>query len=95
MTEPANRDAVPHQRRGGRWQFGLGPLLGTLMILCIPFALWGAVLRANEADQHWLMLLCAMVPLGVMLLVAAAVYVGSWLRSRRRSRALLDDDRWT
>jgi hypothetical protein len=75
-------------------QFGLGALLGTLMLLCIPFALWGAVLRANEADQFWLMLLCTAAPLGVTMLLALSVSARRLLRRRRRSRTPRDEDKW-
>jgi hypothetical protein len=95
MTEPASHNPLPPKRNAQRWQFGLSALLGTLMILCIPFALWGAVLRANEADQFWLMTLCAAAPLGVMILVAFSVSAGRLLRKRRRSSAVpLDDETW-
>lgn len=94
MAEPANPNPSP-QRTAPRFQFGLGALLGTLMLLCVPFALWGAVLRANEADQFWLMLLCAAAPLGVTILVAFSVSVGRFLRNRRRNRMQRDDDPWS
>ncbi|HEV3344608.1 MAG TPA: hypothetical protein VG125_29805 [Pirellulales bacterium] len=96
MVEPANHDQLPREKNARHWQFGLSALLGTLMILCVPFALWGAVLRANQADQSWLMALCMAAPLGVMILVSLAASAGRFLRKRRRKPAVAraDDDTW-
>jgi uncharacterized membrane protein YcjF (UPF0283 family) len=80
-------NARPPQRRRRQWQFGLAALLGTMMLLCLPFALWGAVLRANQADQFWLMLMCAAAPLGVLTLTAVTVSVGRIVRNWRRKSA--------
>jgi hypothetical protein len=85
--EPADQELPSSQKRGGRWQFGLAALLGTMMLLCLPFALWGAVLRANPADQFWLMVLCAAAPLGVLTLAALSVSAGRFVRSLRRKPA--------
>jgi hypothetical protein len=79
--EARNSDSPPPDIRRRRWQFGLPALLGTMMLLCLPFALWGAVLRANQADQFWLMLLCVITPLGVLVLASITVSVGSTLRN--------------
>lgn len=80
-----------------RWQFGLPALLGTMMLLCLPFAIWGAILRANEADQLMFMLLCIVAPLGVLILAALSVSVGRLVRKLRQRSAAepIDEDETT
>ncbi len=71
-----------------RWQFGLSALIGTMLLLCLPFAIWGAILRANETDQLLLMLLCTAAPVGVLVLAALTVSVTHFVqRLRRRKHA--------
>lgn len=92
MIDSENTESRPPENRRPRWQFGLSALLGTMMLLCLPFALWGAVLRAREADQFWLILLCVAAPLGVLVLASISVSVGEILRKRRRESAASQDD---
>lgn len=93
MIDSENTVSRPPENRRRRWQFGLPALLGTMMLLCLPFALWGAVLRAKQADQFWLILLCVAAPLGVLFLAGMAVSLGEKLRKRRRkSTAAQNDD---
>jgi hypothetical protein len=77
----AGRTAPP-----SRWQFGLPALLGTMLLLCLPFALWGAILRANPNEEMALMLLCIATPLGVMVLLALSLSIGHALRRARRPK---------
>jgi hypothetical protein len=86
-SQPGINDDEFRRPRRGPWQFGLPALLGTMMLLCLPFALWGAILRANQADQFVLMLVCTAAPLGVLVLTALAVSVGRLVRKIRRSKA--------
>jgi hypothetical protein len=89
MTEsgpPGIQQDQPRRPQGNHWQFGLPALLGTMILLCLPFALWGAILRANQADQFLLMLLCTAAPLGVLTLAALSVSIGRLVRRRRRSK---------
>ena len=72
--------------RPTRWQFGLPALLGTMMLLCLPFALWGAILRANENEQLVLTLLCIATPLGVLVMAALSVSLGRAIHKLRRPR---------
>ncbi|HET6881113.1 MAG TPA: hypothetical protein VFI31_13215 [Pirellulales bacterium] len=76
--------------RGGapasRWQFGLPALLGTMLLLCLPFAIWGAILRANPHEEMVLMLLCIATPLGVMVLAGLSVSLGRALGELRRRK---------
>jgi hypothetical protein len=89
---PPRADGAPHQPaehltpQSTRWQFGLPALLGTMMLLCLPFAIWGAILRANEDEQLVLMLLCIATPLGVLVLAALSVSLRNVLRDLRRAR---------
>ncbi|HVX15661.1 MAG TPA: hypothetical protein VHC22_31030 [Pirellulales bacterium] len=91
MRDRAQVDA-PHENADRprpppiRWQFGLPALLGTMLLLCLPFAIWGAILRANETDQLLLMLLCTAAPLGVLLLAALTVSVIRFVQRLRRRR---------
>ena len=63
-------------RPGGRFQFGMRGLMATIVLLCVPFAIWGGLLRAGrEADGSpriiIFVLLCLAAPMGVMILLAA------------------------
>lgn len=92
MIDSENSSSRPPKHRGSRWQFGLPALLGTMMLLCLPFALWGAILRAKEADQFWLILLCVAAPLVVLSLAGICFWAGEELRKRRRKSAAAQDD---
>lgn len=71
-----------------RWQFGLPALLGTMLLLCLPFAIWGAILRADPDEQLVLTLLCIAAPLGVLVLAAVSVSIARAVREfRRRKRS--------
>lgn len=69
-----------------KWQFGLSALFGTMLLLCIPFAIWGAILRADPDEQLILTLLCIAAPLAVLVLAAAAFSIGRAVRKLRRGK---------
>jgi hypothetical protein len=66
-----------------RWQFGLPALLGTMLLLCLPFAIWGAILRGDPDEQMVLTLLCIAAPLGVLVLAAISVSIAHAIRRLR------------
>lgn len=73
----------PAHPPSGRWQFGLPALLGTMLLLCLPFAVWGAILRANPNEELALTLLCIALPLGVLFVASVSVSVARWARKPR------------
>lgn len=91
-ADPEN-STPPSRPASGRWQFGLPALLGTMLLLCLPFALWGAILRANPNEELALTLLCIALPLGVLILAALSVSVGRLIaKLRRRKSANLGEE---
>ena len=66
-----------------RFQFGMRSLLGTMLLLCIPFAVWGALLRADPSRQFVLVIVCLALP--VMVLFVAGL-IGPAVRLARRMR---------
>jgi hypothetical protein len=84
-----DRPAPPEPGRG-RFQFGMRGLMATMVLLCVPFAIWGGLLRAgkNPGDNSRLfifVLLCVAAPMGVMVALGAAGAVARayrWLRRR-------------
>lgn len=72
-----------------RFQFGLRSLLGTMLLLCVPFAVWGALLRSDPSRQFILVIVCLALPVSVLFvagLVAPAVRLARRLR-RKHARA--------
>jgi hypothetical protein len=57
-----------------------------MLLLCLPFALWGAILRANPNEELALTLLCIALPLGVLILAAVSVSLGRLVRKFRRPK---------
>lgn len=96
---PSGRLPPAASRRSGRFQFGMRGLMATVILLCIPFAIWGGLLRAGgEADGEsrlvLFVLLCVAAPMGVMVLVAAlpaATRIYRRLRPRDRGDQADDD----
>lgn len=70
-----------------RFQFGMRSLLGTMLLLCIPFAVWGALLRADPSRQFIPVILCLAMPVMVLFvagLIGPAVRLARRLRRKRR-----------
>lgn len=68
-----------------RMQFSLFTLCATITLLCVPFAIWGAMLRANQlAPSPLLLLLCVVAPLALMIVVGVVAQVRSWRGRRSR-----------
>jgi hypothetical protein len=81
------RPSMPPPGRG-RFQFGMRGLMATMVLLCVPFAIWGGLLRAGKepGDNSRLfvfVLLCVAAPMGVMVALGAA---GAVARAYRRLR---------
>lgn len=77
-----------------RMQFSLFTLCATITLLCVPFAIWGAMLRANQlAPSPLLLLLCVVAPLALMIVVGVVAQVRSWhARHARRGGPPTADD---
>lgn len=86
-AHPPRADAEDATRRGApppfRWQFSLSALFGTMLLLCVPFAIWGAILRADADEQLMLTVLCIAAPLAVLVATATAFSVRRAIRKRR------------
>lgn len=95
----SGRSSSPAAPRGGRFQFGMRGLMATVVLLCVPFAIWGGLLRADGKDKGdsqlvIFVLLCVGAPMGMMLLLAAlnaAARVYRALRPRNHSAEDEDD----
>lgn len=74
---------APHSPQPWRFQFGMRSLLGTMLLLCIPFAVWGSLLRADPSRQYILVIVCLAMP--VMLLFVAGL-IAPLVRLARRLR---------
>lgn len=90
MNEPKESSLFsnPAPRPGGRFQFGLFGLMATMLLLCVPFAIWGGLLRAGKpapgsTQMFVFVLLSVAAPIGVMILIGLA---GSAARAYRRLR---------
>jgi hypothetical protein len=74
---------------GGRFQFGMRGLMATIVLLCVPFAIWGGLLRAGKPGQgdstrmFIFVILSVAAPIGVMMLIGLA---GSAARAYRKLR---------
>ena len=77
-----------------RMQFSLITLCATITLLCVPFAIWGAMLRPNQMEPSpLLVLLCVVAPLALMIVVSIVGRVRSWhARHSRRSGPPTADD---
>ena len=75
-------------------QFSLFTLCATITLLCVPFAIWGAMLRPNQMEPSpLLVLLCVVAPLALMIVVSIVGRVRSWhARHARRSGPPTADD---
>lgn len=68
-----------------RTQFSLAALCATITLLCVPFAIWGAMLRPNQLEPSpLLVLLCVIAPLALMIAVGIVGRVKSWHARRER-----------
>lgn len=81
---PADGSPRAHPPRF-RWQFSLSALFGTMLLLCVPFAIWGAILRADADEQLMLTVICIAAPLAVLVVTATAFSLRRAIRTRRRS----------
>ena len=74
---------------GGRFQFGMRGLMATIVLLCVPFAIWGGLLRAGKPGQgdstrkFIFVILSVAAPIGVMMLIG---FAGSVARAYRKLR---------
>lgn len=88
-AQPPRADADDAHRRVAaprfRWQFSLSALFGTMLLLCVPFAIWGAILRADADEQLMLTVICIAAPLAVLVATATAFSLRRAIRTRRRS----------
>ena len=62
---------------GGRFQFGMFGLMAAMLLLCVPFAIWGGLLRAGKptpgsTQMFVFVLLSVAAPIGVMILIGLA-----------------------
>ena len=85
---PSTQPPSPQPSGRGRFQFGMRGLMATMVLLCVPFAIWGGLLRAGKepGDNSRLfvfVLLCVAAPMGVMVALGAA---GALARAYRRLR---------
>lgn len=90
MNEFEDRKPQSAQRPSGRFQFGLFGLMATMLLLCVPFAIWGGLLRAGKptpgsTQMSVFVLLSVAAPIGVMILISLAL-AASRLYHRRRRR---------
>lgn len=74
---------APHSPQPWRFQFGLRSLLATMLLLCVPFAVWGALLRSDPSRRYVLVIVCLAMP--VMLLFVAGL-IAPVVRLARRLR---------
>lgn len=58
-----------------------------MLLLCLPFAIWGAILRADAEQQLVLTLLCIASPLAVLVLAATTFSLGRMVRKFRRGKS--------
>ncbi|HEX5442583.1 MAG TPA: hypothetical protein VFW87_02085 [Pirellulales bacterium] len=85
---------APHSPQPWRFQFGLRSLLGTMLLLCVPFAVWGALLRADPSRQFILVIVCLAMPVMLLFLaglIAPLVRLARRLRRKAPSDAAADD----
>lgn len=88
----------PARGESGRFQFGMRGLMATIILLCIPFAIWGGLLRAGgegdgESRLVLFVLLSVAAPMGMMLVVAALpAAIRLYRRLRPHNDAVETDD---
>lgn len=90
MNEPETRGRDSAAPPSGRFQFGMFGLMATMLLLCVPFAIWGGLLRAGKpapgsTQMSVFVLLSVAAPIGVMILISLAL-AASRLYGRLRRR---------
>lgn len=91
MHESETRRPEPAAPPSGRFQFGMFGLMATMLLLCVPFAIWGGLLRAGKStpgatQMSVFVLLSVAAPIGVMILISLALAVSRLYRRLRRRR---------
>ncbi|HEV3003968.1 MAG TPA: hypothetical protein VGX78_05875 [Pirellulales bacterium] len=84
--EPAG-DRPRSRFRGGRPQFSMRGMMAVVVLLCVPFAIWGGLLRegvhAEDSPRIVVYIVLSLaVPMLVLVLVSLAVDLWRWLRRR-------------
>lgn len=98
MNEPddsGERGESEHEPPPRQMQFSLFTLCATITLLCVPFAIWGAMLRPNQMEPSpLLVLLCVIAPVALMIAVSVIGQIKSWQarRARRGGRPPESDD---
>lgn len=75
---------APHSPQPWRFQFGLRSLLGTMLLLCIPFAVWGGLLRADPSHRYILVIICLAMPVTLLFVAGLIAPVARLARRLRR-----------
>ncbi|HUY87112.1 MAG TPA: hypothetical protein VMV10_00095 [Pirellulales bacterium] len=91
MNEPDASGRGRAEPPSGRFQFGMRGLMATMLLLCVPFAIWGGLLRAGKPAQgnarmYVFVLLSVAAPMGVMILISLALSASRAYRRLRRRR---------
>jgi hypothetical protein len=90
-VEPPQQAPEPPARP--RMQFSLWALCATMGLLCVPFAIWGAMLRPDRLEPSpLLVLLCVISPLLLMIAISAIRRVTLWRVQRPRTKPWPDPD---
>lgn len=90
-SQPPKTPRAPSPPRW-RFQFGMRSLLGTMLLLCVPFAVWGALLRADPSRQFVLVIVCLALPVMVLFVAGLISPAVRLARRLRRKRSACDDD---
>lgn len=89
MNDIEDRSRSVAKPSGGRFQFGMRGLMATIVLLCVPFAIWGGLLRAGKPEpggstrMFIFVILSVAAPIGVMMLIGLA---GAAARAYRKLR---------
>lgn len=91
MNEFEDRRPSREQPPNGRFQFGMFGLMATMLLLCVPFAIWGGLLRAGKptpgsTQMFVFVLLSVAAPVGVMILISLALAASRAYRRLRGRR---------
>jgi hypothetical protein len=86
-NQPAREGPPSHSPKGGRPQFSMRGMMAVVVLLCVPLAVWGGLLRegAHAEDSPRIaiyVVLSAAAALAVMVLVSLTVELFRWLRRR-------------